>query len=355
MFLPTLDYHISSQQERLKIVEDILNNVPINDLTQTQLNTLSDYIIEGADKQERKKKKILTENRMVTINKRETSFEGLTEKLENGEDGIYSMVNLNKNILLTPKISITKQDLEEIPELRDLYKQIKRLEQILPTTYGRTYYMLKKQLIELHKDQYIIKQAFRKPIVAQKASKQEYAVQFDDNIWINKENGEVESNSLINLYNPKHIAAILANYSSLKEDAYGKFEDDMIYILEELEENAENALSQNFPMLYDILILKVDGISNADIRQTLLEKYGTTYSPEYISNLWKNKIPKLIAQKAKERYLLWYYTNVEKGHWKKCNKCGQIKLAHNFFFSKNKSSRDGYYSICKECRNKKTK
>jgi len=34
---------------------------------------------------------------MVTINKRETSFEGLVGKLENGEDGIYNMVSDNKN------------------------------------------------------------------------------------------------------------------------------------------------------------------------------------------------------------------------------------------------------------------
>lgn len=57
---------------------------------------------------------------MVTINKRETSFEGLVGKLENGEDGIYSMVSDNKNQLLTPKISITQKDLDEIPELRQI-------------------------------------------------------------------------------------------------------------------------------------------------------------------------------------------------------------------------------------------
>jgi hypothetical protein len=46
-------------------------------------------------------------------------------------------------------------------------------------------------------------------------------------------------------------------------------------------------------------------------------------------------------------------TNEEYGKWKKCSRCGQIKLANNRFFSKNSTSKDGFYSICKCCRNKK--
>ena len=65
------------------------------------------------------------------------------------------------------------------------------------------------------------------------------------------------------------------------------------------------------------------------------------------------KIPKLIASTAEDDYLDWYYMNVEKGKYKKCSRCGQIKLAHNKYFSKNKTSKDGFYSICKCCRNKK--
>lgn len=43
-------------------------------------------------KEERKNKDINTDNRMITINKRETSFEGLIDKFENGEDGIYNFM-----------------------------------------------------------------------------------------------------------------------------------------------------------------------------------------------------------------------------------------------------------------------
>jgi hypothetical protein len=49
------------------------------------------------EKQEKKEHKLLTENRMATVNKRETSFEGLVSQLENGEDGIYGMISNDKN------------------------------------------------------------------------------------------------------------------------------------------------------------------------------------------------------------------------------------------------------------------
>lgn len=68
---------------------------------------MADYLVFCMDKEERKSKKILTENRLVTINKRETSFEGLAEKFENGEDGVYNMVHQNKHQLLQPKSKIT--------------------------------------------------------------------------------------------------------------------------------------------------------------------------------------------------------------------------------------------------------
>ena len=84
-------------------------------------------------------------------------------------------------------------------------------------------------------------------------------------------------------------------------------------------------------------------------------EFGIKHSLEYISSLWRNKIPKLIASTAEDQYLDNYYLNIEKGKYKKCSRCGQIKLAHNKYFSKNKTSKDGFYSICKVCRNSKAK
>ena len=94
-------------------MEQILAENP--DPNDKYLEILADYLILCMEKQEKKERKILTENRMMTVNKRETSFEGLVSQLENGEDGIYNMITNNKNTIFQPKVMITKQDVEEIP------------------------------------------------------------------------------------------------------------------------------------------------------------------------------------------------------------------------------------------------
>ena len=75
---------------------------------------------------------------MITINKRETSYEGLVTKLENSEDGIYNfMTGGDKNILLVPKISITEDDILTVPGLKELRQEIKIIEKKKKNAVGR--------------------------------------------------------------------------------------------------------------------------------------------------------------------------------------------------------------------------
>ena len=355
-----LDYTLETPQERNKLVKLIVAETPPEQLTNRYLEILTDYIIFAMDKEERKERKILTDNRMVTVNKRETSFQGLVGKLENGEDGIYNIITNDKNIIFTPKVSITQKDLEEIPELKQLKEAMKIVEQQEKVARGKKKYLLKKQLIEMRKDQYVIKSSYRKPIYCMNLIKSFSQMDLGEKFYIDKvyEDGElisadIKSTGKITFLNPAHVSAILCNYSKLKEDAYGRFENDSYYLMEDLDDLIECTLRDDYPLYYDLLIYKIDGKQNIEIQELLYEKYNIKHSLEYISSLWRNKIPKLIAEKAQEKALIWYYTEVEKGQWKKCTRCGQIKLAHNKFFSKNKTSKDGFYSICKCCRNKK--
>lgn len=349
-----LDYTLHSPEERSDFVENLLKDLPPEKLTNQYIEILSDYIIFAMDKKERKERNILTENRMITVNKRETSYQGLVSKFENGEDGLYNLFNEDKNVILTPKVSITKQDIEEIKPLRDLRDAIEIVKEQEKKASGKRKFLLKKQIIEMCQNQYTIKGDFKQPMYGSNTIKSFTKADLHDDIVIDAA-GEPHNRGFISFFNPKHISALLCNYSALKEDSYGNFIDDAYYLMQDLDNLIEKTLRDDYPLYYDLLIYKIDGKQNVEIQMLLEMKYGVRHSVEYISSLWRNKIPKLIAEQAKKDYLIWYYTEVEYGQWKRCSRCGQIKLANNKFFSKNKTSKDGFYSICKECRNRKRK
>lgn len=347
-----LDYSLQTPQERNELVKKIIDETPPEQLTNKYLTILSDYIIFAMDKEERKKKKILTDNRMVTVNRRETSFQGLAGQLENGEDGIYNMIANDKNIIFMPKVTITEEDIKEIPGLKDLRDAIDNVEKQFKAATGKRKFLLKKQLIEMRQDQYVLKSAYRQPMYMMNVTKSFSKLQLDGKITIT-EDSQVKSTELVSLFDQKHISALLCNYSKLKEDAWGKFSSDSYYLMKDLDDLIEQTLKDKYPLYYDLLIYKIDGKQNIEIQELLNKKHGIKHSVEYISSLWRNKIPKLLAEQAREDYLIWHYTIQERGKWKRCSRCGEIKLAHNRFFSKNKTSKDGFYSICKCCRNKK--
>ncbi len=348
-----LDYSIDDPEERVRLVEKIVENTPPERLNNKYLEILADYIIFAMTKKEKKEKNINTDNRMVTINKRETSFQGLVGKFENGEDGIYNMIINDKNVLLTPKYKITEEDVQQIPELKRLRQEIEVIEQQQKKAKGKKKFLLKKQIIQMRQDQYVIKSSYRPVTYSLNLIKSFSTLDLSDKIEIDKESGNIKNNGLISFFNPTHISILLCNYSKIKQQAEGRFTSDIYYMMQDLQNIVDAALKEKYPLYYDLLIYKIDGKSNLQIQQLLYATYHISYSIEYISSLWRKKIPKLIAQYQEKEYLVWYYTEKEKGKWKRCSRCGQVKLAHNKFFSKNNTSKDGWYSICKECRNKK--
>ena len=345
-----LDYSLQTPEERNQLVEKILEENP--NPSEAYLEVLADYLVLCMEKQERKERKLLTDNRMATVTKRETSFEGLVSQLENGEDGIYNLMTENKNMIFQPKVTITKKDVEEIPCLKQLREAITYWEQKLKTSEGRDKFIIKKTIIELRKDQYVIKNAYRKPIVQTKLVRSRNFLPMDSDFTFDEEGYVIPSG--VSFIDPKVVSTILCNYSGLKESAWGEFEKDIWFIMHDFDILADKAL-KDYPLYEKIVEYKIDGLQNIDIQEKIQMEFGIKHSLEYISSLWRNKIPKIIASYAEDQFLDYYYLNEEKGKYKKCSRCGQIKLAHNKYFSKNKTSRDGFYSICKDCRNNKVK
>lgn len=360
----SLDKTITDPAERVKIVEDILAKTPSEKLTPYILTVLSNYIIFTMDKQERLQNYIITKNHKQTIMKREVSLERFAENVANkrsnwdrdkisSDDILYEFAVNDKNILFTPRDPITQEDIDTIPGLKEMVESINKLVKLIKEkkANGEKYGVLYKQLLDLRHDQYELRAMYKKPIRMLNLKKSICHLDLSEKITEN-EDGLPQSTGVINLYNPTHISLLLTNYSRIKQECWDNFESDTHWIMEDLDNLIEKTFKKDFPLYYDLIIYKIDGKSNAEIQNRLAIDYNIRHTPEYISALWCNKIPKMIAETASKEWLVWHYTVEERGKWKKCSKCGQIKLAHNEFFSKNNTSKDGFYSMCKECRKK---
>ena len=247
-----LDYSLQTPEERNKLVEQILAENP--EPSEKYLEILADYLVLCMEKQEKKEKKLLTENRMATVNKRETSFEGLVSQLENGEDGIYNLITENKNTIFQPKVTITKKDVEEIPYLKQLKEAISTWEAKLKVTEGKDAFIIKKALIEMRKDQYVIKNAYRKPIIPNKLTRSRCLTPLDGEVkMLDDEDGYIYPvPEGVSLLDPVVCSAILCNYSRLKQDSQGEYEKDLWYLMEDFDKLCDRAL-KDYP-LYDRIV-----------------------------------------------------------------------------------------------------
>ena len=350
-----LDYGIQDPKERIEIVNKILEETDPNELTPKYMETLSDYILFAMTKKEKKNREIITPNRKITIDKRETSYEGLVDKLENGEQGVHTLITNDKNIIFNHAIKITEDDIKDIPTMRDLVDSIKKITKQYENASGRRKKLLKRQIIQLSKDQYVLKSIFKKGFYLNHKTRdlsQKDFLDLTENIYLNSF-GEVKSDSPFSLVNKESVSKILKEYDKLFLDSADSFNSDMKWLADELKHFIKR-IKEDEPLYYDLIRAKVQGMQNIEIQELLEQKYGVKHSLEYISSLWKHKIPKMISEYKKEEWLIWYYKNHKsKDDWKACTRCKTIKPKHNKFFSKNKTSKDGLYSICKCCRNKK--
>ena len=342
-----LDYTLETPEERKALVEKILEENP--NPGSAYLEILGDYLVLCMEKQEKKERKILTENRMATVNKRETSFEGLVSQFENGEDGIYNLITDNKHTIFQPKVSITQKDLEEIPFLQQLREAIEYWETQLKKAQGKEAYIIKKTIIELRKDQYLVKNAYLKPVGITCGISTKFPTPLNDEVDMSTGTPRPHGVSLLD---PRVCEAILCNYSRLKQDSEGVFHGDTWYLMQYFDEVSSRALAPH-PLYERIVEYKIDGVQNNEIQKRLQQEFGVLRSQEYISSLWRKKIPETIASAATDDFLYWYYLNEEKGTYKRCTHCGEVKLALGKYFSRNNAAKDHLYTICKECRSRK--
>lgn len=98
----------------------------------------------------------------------------------------------------------------------------------------------------------------------------------------------------------------------------------------------------------EILDLKINKVKNQDIALYINKKYSKSYTANYISTIFRQKIIPQINETARFHALILENMCFEE-NFKKCNGCGQWLLIDAQNFVRKSRSKDGFSTKCKKC------
>lgn len=98
----------------------------------------------------------------------------------------------------------------------------------------------------------------------------------------------------------------------------------------------------------EILQLKLDKKKNDDIMREINKKWGKSYTANYISTIFKQRIIPKISEGVKYHQMIINNLCYEE-EFKQCSCCGRILLRDSINFTKKARSKDGFTSRCKKC------
>jgi hypothetical protein len=101
-----------------------------------------------------------------------------------------------------------------------------------------------------------------------------------------------------------------------------------------------------------IVEMKSENWRNEDINNELRRRNLKTFSVNYISTIYKKRIPKLLAQAVEAHYELALALD-QPDEWKRCSKCGKLLHLDSNHFRRLGKSKDGFVGSCKQCDKKK--
>ena len=98
----------------------------------------------------------------------------------------------------------------------------------------------------------------------------------------------------------------------------------------------------------EILDLKINKVKNQDIADIINKKHGKSYTANYISTIFRQKIIPRINESAQFHAQIVENMCFEE-NFKKCNGCGKILLVDAENFVRKSRSKDGFSTKCKKC------
>ena len=145
----------------------------------------------------------------------------------------------------------------------------------------------------------------------------------------------------------EHVYELFGQLNEIEEDLDAlPLESNMKKLLDTLKYYI--ALTDLNEAQKEILDLKINKVKNQDIADQINKKYGKSYTANYISTIFRQKIIPRINETANFHALIIENMCFEE-NFKKCNGCGKILLIDAENFVRKSRSKDGFSTKCKKC------
>lgn len=386
-----LDFNLETSSERLELVKTF----DLSSLTKKELELCTDYILYGKESDGFSavdKKQIYIKAKHSTYQKKEPlSLEELLESPSFDE----SILDKNRTIYKKPKVSIDRnnEQIQAIPGIKDLWVQIDNIQHLIELCKGKTeplpnekipnftskdLYLWEHHLVELRKDQYLLKEFAIPTILSQKnygsfwldpsLSQLNFKIfpaglidhENDPNFTHPERGGfaqpefnieeqiralEHHHKPYFNFLDTTHIYFLVLQYYEIKEAAKQLMGSPLNNLLLTLDFYADKAnLNEQQKLILEGKKLR---LSNLEICELLDKELGIYHQPNYISTIW-TRICLLIQQAAELSYDEILAKDYPKA-WKTCRVCGRTLLRDPRNFVRKGKAVDGLCSICKRC------
>ena len=209
---------------------------------------------------------------------------------------------------------------EKLDKLIELRKEKQEKGESLSYDEERQIRLLRKHIKLLKQDIIDLIMSDKRPIIFKQPLKDQGCPTWDDFDELDK----------------THVKALLQVHRDMETVDFQSDLMCMLYDLQKVLKEVELTENQR-----NILNLWIKGWSIDNIAKVLDKSYDTV-------RLSIDKIVNKIVNVYEEKMEDWYYLNICKGKYKKCSKCGEIKLVSKF----DKKGKQGYQSQCKKCRSK---
>lgn len=294
------------------------------------LEILGSYILAKDNKENEEEKLKIYNSRELFLRaiKEECTINALSSNSTSPEFAVFKM---DKNYKKEIKDVITADDIKKYPVVKDYvdaynnvlreYKELGKKQFLTPEENKRKY-MLKKNLKSLKTDSIDSKLAFARPIKWKQPLKDNGSPNWDYLDLMDREHIKCLLQIPLNEDLQNDLACIRTDLENLIKRT--KFTDKQKEVL--------NLWMKDLPLSKDKYR---GGKGIAEILDMKFQNVNAILN-QAIDNIINTYIEELED---------WYYLNINKGEYKKCSKCGEIKLVQRFY----KNGSKGYRPKCKEC------